>query len=356
MDFNLSGPKKAALAVTLIAIFITISLEVFIRARYFELLKIRAYPLIYKPDIKTGYKYRPNTKAKICIPGVCKTFMINNNGYYGPSFEVAKDQNIFRIAVVGSSESTGIWMQGDENFSMKLQNLCNKVGCKVEVLNFARDGRWRGVYSLNIIKQDVMRYQPDIVLLNTSMPLVRATFGRDIYKGFVLIYNLDSEYSKKWCKDRADYILDQEFLTHMYDISYIVRAATRYYWMHVKKWPSSIIKSFVTKRIQAKHINHEPLTIKSSLDLIQEMQERLHSIQSKLLLFEFEHNKEYTLFANNHKLPYINLGIQNNARLLNPYNKHFNERGHEVIARKLYSKLVNGSYIPDHCSFVEPES
>ena len=131
-----------------LSIFLLVLLvEVVLRIAYHEQLKTRTYPQIYTPDSEIGYRYIPNRDASINMPSISKDFKTNNQGFYGPDFQDQKENGVFRIAVVGSSQATGIWLDGQESFSMKLQQLLREKGYPIEVINLSIDGRLRDLES-----------------------------------------------------------------------------------------------------------------------------------------------------------------------------------------------------------------
>ncbi len=254
--------------------------EIIFRTFYFELLKTREYPQIYRPDARVNYRYIPGKDARICVPSICKEFKINKNGFYGPPFELKKKQGVFRIAIADSSQTTGIWLDADENFAMKLQRLFDQEGYRVEVMNFSTDGKYRDVSNIRIVRDTVMRYSPDLVLLTTSMPLLHMNIRREVYKGYVLMYEGgEFAYPVEHILARVDSILEQRALIALYEASFIVRAACRYY---MDRFPytasEQLLRLFVRKKYDMRTtIRYTAYSVDESVQMLKTLRSSLNA-------------------------------------------------------------------------------
>ena len=339
--------KQLMKYLVILGFILFIASEIFFRCFYTEQLRTRSYPLVYQPDEWVGYRYIPNVEGRICIPSICKNFKINNQGFYGYDFDVKKEDSTFRIVVIGASNATGIWMEGDTSYSMKLQELFRNQGYNVEVINFAIDGRFRDVYKVRMAQSEVIKYEPDLVLLDTQMPFIYGAFRRDIYNGYVMIYNGESSYSKKWCMDKIDYINDHPFLSNIYTISYSIRAICRYYSNNYQSNYAAILKFYIEKRIQSPDIQFLPYSVKRSIEMLQSLQDSLNNKNCDLLLFKYAPNQYYSFIAKKYGLASMELNVPTTPQFTHTHDGHFNQDGHIEIARQLYGKLTELNYLQE---------
>jgi len=342
----MKGRFGGLLKIVGITAFVVIVLsEISFRVFFFEQLKTKSYPLIYRPDDSTGYEYIPNMEAKICIPSICKEFQINNQGYYGPDFSQEKKDGVYRIAIVGSSDAGGIWLDSEKSFAMILQELFRNNGYpNVEVNNFSVDGQHRGLFNVRLIRDKVIQYEPDLVLFGANIPFVFGDVRRDLYKGYVMVYS--TEASKKYCKDKIDYIEAHGFLKVLYDISYIVRAAARYYMNNHHNPKSHNIEIYSQRRVEAPGIGFRPFSVMTTVNLLKGIQERLAAQGSTLLLMTYYNDEKYHQTAARHDLPSISLDMLPTREIFHQYDGHFNGKGHEMIAQRLFDRLIKLNIVP----------
>lgn len=314
--------------------------EVFFRIAYYEQLKIRSYPSIYQPDKSLSYRYIPEKEANICIPSISKSFVVNKNGYYGPSFELQKTEGTFRIAIIGSSEASGIWLDTDTNFSMKLQRHFIDNKYNVEVINFSVDGSFRDVFNTRLIKNEVIKYRPDLVLMNAFMPFAFGHIERDVYKNYLIIYTAESENSKNRCKAKVDYITKHTGLIGLYNVSFIIRAACRYYMLNYENGRSENLKYFVENKFQAEDVLFYSLSVKKSVAMLNEVRATLNARESTFLLFRYNNESFYRTTMASNNLSCLFLDLPKDSTLRHEHNGHLNENGHAFVAQRLYEELL----------------
>jgi hypothetical protein len=330
--------KKALFFISVLFLLGVVVTEISLRMFYHEQLKLRSYPLIYQPDSLLGYTYIPNAEAEICIPGINKKFRINKNGYYGPSFEKEKAGK-FRIAIIGTSEACGIWLNSDSNFCYRLQQLLDARHFNTEVLNFSMDGKMRDVNNVNLINIDVIKYHPDLVLLTTDLPFIEGSFRRTIYKGYVLNYNGANSASLEWCKAKVDYIESYRVLKLLYKVSYIARAACRYYVYHAIGNYAFNAKAFIERKMQAPDIRLLPYSLNRSLNILKKTQKSLDSINCDLIVYYYQKNNFCKKILDSSGIKTLSLNIDNIDKMNYGYDGHFNERAQQIIAERLSEKI-----------------
>jgi len=326
-----------------IGLFVSfIFLEIFLRIFYAEKLKTRIYPLIYKPDSSLGYRYIPNVHGEISIPGIHKKFTINSNGFYGPDFDIQKKNGKYRIAIVGSSEASGIWLNGTDNdFSTYLQNMLNKRNVNAEVINFSMDGKLRDLCNTKLIKEIVIQYKPDMVFLNTHIPFIECNFKRNIYKNYVMIYRGDNESSESWCKAKIDYIEDNKFPIFFYNNLYTVRLLCRYYMSNFNNKNEFNLHVFVNKRIQAPDMRYIPYSVKSTLELLKNVQSDLQSNNGNLVLYSYtKFDTMFNYYVQQIGINPIFLNIPNDKSMSYSEDGHYNEKAQTIIAQRIFEKFI----------------
>jgi hypothetical protein len=318
-----------------------VAAEIYLRIRYKHLLWIHVYPRIYIPDEDLGYRYRPNAEGEIRIAGIHRHFRTNSRGFHDREFALEKPPGTYRIAVIGPSNTTGIWMDGSgKTFSEMLEEHFRKVGRKVEVMNFGIDGRYRSVHELRIIDTDVARCDPDLVLLDVELPFVYGAFRRDVYRDHVMIYNAENELSRRWCELTIDYVLARKVLIRLYNAFFIVRAAARYYMNHYNTGWSTAVRVFVENRIQAPDIQLMPYSLKKSVDALKEAREKLHARGAELILFQYFASDYFRHVVAKYELPYIELDVPPIPRYVHDLDGHYRHEGHVAIARQFFDQLT----------------
>lgn len=316
-------------------------LEICFRIIFAEQLDTQVYPLIYQPDDSLGYRYIKDIEAKISIPGIRKEFKLNNQGFYGPDFEVHKKPGTIRVAVLGSSDASGIWLKSEKTFAMYLQEYFAKSGYKnIEVLNFSIDGRNRSNFDMRQIKHEIVKFSPNIMLYSTGIPFVVTDVRRDIYKGFVMVYAPTSE-SKQLAEAKIDYILRHKFLTTVYDASYIVRALARYYANHYNDIKSRNIKIYSRKRIETGGIHFKPTSVYKTVLALQQVKSKLNAIDCHFVLFNYFENERYLETAARHGFEAFTLDFPvHKPEYFHELDAHFNDKGHAFIGKRLYDEII----------------
>lgn len=127
----------------------------------------RTYVYIFKPLHRpskiSGFLWEPTPNADVVEDGI--RYKINSNGFRDYEYPIQKPKDTFRIAIIGDSTT---W--GDTELPDTYPKILEKElrvlysGKKIEVLNFGI----RGISSnhhLNLLKERVLRYAPDLVIL-----------------------------------------------------------------------------------------------------------------------------------------------------------------------------------------------
>lgn len=343
VSFLLAHPVAAAAAG---AAAIIVAVELWLRVKYGNLLWIHIYPQVYVPDDALGYRYVPNAEGEIRIPGIHRRFRINQQGFHGADFVRAKTPGTYRIALVGTSNLTGIWMHGGgKNYAELLEERLQDAGYQVEVMNFGIDGRYRALHELRLIDSDVAPYEPDLVLIDIDIPFVTGLFKRDVYNGFVMIYNPEDPLSRSWCQAWVDRVRTQRALAVAYRASYILRAIVRYITNHYNTERSFFLRVMVENRIQAPDVVLWPYSLKRSVEAIQAMRDKLAEIGSRFAILQFIPNPYYREVTAKYQLPYAELNVPPVPPFVHDRDAHYNCHGHVEVARQLFEQLTRSGVL-----------
>jgi len=133
---------------------------------YIQLAEIDSTSLS-KNDSLLGSSIKPNKKLIAFNEG----FYVggsNNYGYWGPSYDLQKPDECYRMALIGDSYVEGHQVFERNHFrSLLEQGLSNKLNKKVEVLNFGMSG-----FNLNdgfcMYYDLVKKFKPDLTLIFVS--------------------------------------------------------------------------------------------------------------------------------------------------------------------------------------------
>lgn len=96
---------------------------------------------------------------------------INMQGFNDSEFALEKPRGVVRIAMLGDSITQGSYVPARDNFSEKLESLLNerarmrRIPTRYEVMNFGVGG-YNLAAEVETLKEKVLPYEPDIVVLN----------------------------------------------------------------------------------------------------------------------------------------------------------------------------------------------
>jgi len=266
---------------------------------------------------------------------------------------------VFRIIVIGNSNVVGKQMDGANNFCVVLQKIFVANNMKVEVINCAREGGGKDIQNLYIIKDEIIKYQPDLVLLENQGRLQYERYVYEGYHNYTLEYDPLKPETRVVCIKIVDNIYKYKWLTRIYDMSYIVRAICKQYVDNHSNWEVKKLYSrnskfeiylytyikkdakvyLPTYYVTWNYASTELNKVKSSLD----------SIDCRLVLFTYgSYSDDFKVFLKDKKINFIQLktGDYNYLPLNSKLEGHTNEIGHALIAERLFSQMIIKNYIP----------
>lgn len=337
------SPRKALVFLSLAALAAVLAGELLLRVFYYEQLKIQTRPIIYQRDGRLGYRYRPGAESTIDVPSISKDVRINANGYYGRPFVRAKRPGCFRIAVVGASVATGLWLQGDRSFSIWLQDELDSRGWNVEVLNFSIDGTQRDIPMLRQVEGEVLQHSVDLVLLFMAVPISVDFYARETYQGYVYSPGHTGMTARAAMEERArmrkliDQVRNSSF-TMLYDASFLVRAFLR----SREGEPSQDLalplpakmNLYRRKRLSTAY-RLRTLPAEHSVARIAETSQKVREAGAEMIVVQYGSGFLQEEHFDAAGIEFHALDIPTDPSLQHEHDPHYNELGHALIGERL---------------------
>jgi hypothetical protein len=315
------------------------SVELVLRVGFDRDLRNRSFPCIYEPDPEIGYRYKPSTTGRLCIPDICRTVTINANGFPGEPFSDKKRAGDYRIAVVSDSDATGIWTEDGESYVTLLRRRLATVSPRLEVLNVSIDGMDRDIENLAHAREAVRRYSPDLVLLHTHIPFVSRHQQREVYRGYVLAYPIGSPAARSEARASIDDIESHTVGKALYQASYVVRLASAEYLTHSTTDLARLLQTHMTGKYSAE-TPAMPEAAKTSLAELVETQRSFAAAGTRLVLLGDMDDRKLAKAASEGELDLVPYAQPSGAEFHLPNNSHLTHKGHQVIADQLYEALM----------------
>ena len=313
----------------------------------------------YQADSVLGYRYKVNSEGTVYNSAFSRPYKINSHGFAGHEFTTKKDSGIYRIAVVGASEETGLYTNGPLNYINVAEDIFNKNGYKVEIINLAMDGHGRGGRNVEFVKTGCAEYEPDLILFrDMSFPITDFMQYRTTYKGVLIKYTDTSQATLKAAKAYVDNELDhKDFRLYLYDYFYIYRYMAKFYLENYQKskfWERAGRPFFMdANKIEcyARHLIFWPkynlsptvYSVDSSLQIYKEVKEELLKRNTKLIVYsvyKIKDASEMKQLFGKHQLSYLPLEVDRQANFgFGKLDGHASQEGHKAIGACLYKAL-----------------
>lgn len=116
-----------------------------------------------------GWGYAPRERIVVSDPDTGEVFvsLANNHGWRDQDRSFENPTDAFRILVLGDSVTFGVIVPEEAVYTRLLEDRLRKQGYNVEVLNIAYGG-WSTDQELEALKNEGVRYRPDIVIVQVS--------------------------------------------------------------------------------------------------------------------------------------------------------------------------------------------
>ena len=331
--------KKKKIYISIIAVLIIlVGLEFYFRMQYDTTYNSSC---IYQYDEALMFKMASNGSYKT------KDGVVNFNkyGYIGPQWEIKKDSNIYRIAVVGSCTTSGVFHIEDSisyNFPSLAQKHFDKLGYHVEIMNFGIDGEKRTYYNFKTIREDVLKFNPDLIMLEYLLPFSASHYTRDCYKGYRIDYVADLPESKKQAEEWVEKLIQYKFICKLQNNCYILKAIARNYTYRYDNSLSTFLK-FADKHYVV--VNRDALydyyTLTKSVEMVKELITELNKDGIRFCLFNYGYMPRHS------DLPMINLNCEFKENMYYKNDGHLNCLGQIEICNKFCEFLKRPRVIPE---------
>tara|TARA_Y100001958_G_C21240199_1_gene567671 strand:+ start:1688 stop:2731 length:1044 start_codon:yes stop_codon:yes gene_type:complete len=279
---------------------------------------------------------------------------VNDYGYYGPSYSKIKGTNIERIALVGDSYVEGVQVFERNHFRNKLENLLNSESStlKYEILNFGRSGfnlNDAYCYYVNFVKQ----FNPTVKLIFIS-PGDLVNRGAVASRPYALIQNEDIVIDYGFSK--SENFKFKEFTSVFRGKSVILGYMLKTFELiRTDNYKSILFGKFssIKKRtnLKTKKKKKEILSdISKKIILELKNDNCIFVVHSQTTTNDYDYLlEEFLNFTKENKVSVINLdslfeklktkNINYNYWPITKKKGHFNERGHNEIAKYLYKNI-----------------
>ena len=325
--------------------------EITCRTFFPEELKYWRRPLTYKTDSILNYVYEPNLR----IESDNKSFWTNSLGLVGK--EILPKSNIFRIVIVGNSMVAGSsHLSYYSDFCSILDEKLKADNINAEVLNFGIDGGFRGYEQMLMIENVVMKFAPDLVLLEYDFPIETLHTIRGCYRDYMFSYSKSDPIGTK--EQIIDFI-DKQYQYKVYiDIFYKNSYAIRGLYKLVRK---CIRGRKLEKTELGKHIvlygdvlkdsdlprKFDICSFDESAQWIKKIQSNLSESKCSFFLFQYGRDLSKLDIAQTYKLPLISLNILLEEADYIKDDDHPNKKGHEKIAQVFFERLIKYNLVPN---------
>jgi hypothetical protein len=118
-----------------------------------------------EPDEVYGWRFTPRATYWNRPPeGGFSSGTINSYGWRDVEWSMHKNEDMYRVAVVGDSYVEAFQVELSETFLKITENILSDLGYKAELMNFGRSG-FTTTEELLIIRDEVLKFFPDLVVL-----------------------------------------------------------------------------------------------------------------------------------------------------------------------------------------------
>jgi hypothetical protein len=337
--------KKIKRYIFLVVVLLILLTESVLRIFYSEKYAVAYRPTVYRSLPIVNYGYVPDT----CFSLFGKKHYINKQGFIGNDFG-QKTTDTFRIAIVGASSVAGtINLTAYYSFCPMLQEKFTETNTKVEVLNCGIDGGGRSLELFKSINHQVVKFQPDIILLEYALPFETWGLVRENYNGYIVGYPHHDQDGKRRVKKMIDKLNSYKLGIDLLYNSYIMRVMIRYYFKksEFKTKLSHYIELYEAKMLLLGDFNNIVCTMDESVDMLHSLKNELTEKNIKLFLFQYGRNNNVVQTAKENNLPLISLGMTFESTDYFPNDGHWNKIGNRKIAARFYEIITKYGLIPE---------
>jgi len=192
------------------------------RTAFREDLVIRNPELEWVNDSLAGPLPKPGDKFTLVEPYLRTEVTVNQFGFYDDEMRLSRRNDVYRIAIVGGDEETGI-LSNDISYISLCDRLFEGRGDSIECLNFSINGFFRDNARVAIASEKIPKFNPDMVVLKVNNPLTYCDEVKEEYKGYLLRYVGGDDNCRRELCGVIDEINEAKISTKLWDMSYLFR-------------------------------------------------------------------------------------------------------------------------------------
>lgn len=277
-------------------------------------------------------------------------YTINSHGFRDYEYSKEKDEEIFRIIVLGDSVTFGTAVMLEDTYAKKLETILNRNSdsdLKFEVLNFGVEG-YSTIQEMEFLRTKAIKFDPDLVIvgffLNDFSPTIMPLSEKNIWEREKILNEMLSP--KCSLRSKASHFFKQSVFLEKNFFPYLkkIKYGKNYHKnMFIKPYRDICNYGLIDKGFEG---------IQSTLEN--------EGIQGMVVLFPLEYSELPYKYSDSYNLV-DNLARKNGFHTLNlhPYFKerneelyimmddvHINSEGALVASEATYGKLKEEKLIP----------
>jgi hypothetical protein len=167
-----------------------------------------------EPHPRLGWHHEPNKVGYWTIGDQRIPVRINSKGLRDKEYSYKKEENIFRILVLGDSFTEAFQVPLNDSFCKVLERRLNQENRRFEVINAGLGGVGTD-YELLFLKREGFRYDPDLILV--------AFFPNDVlenYRSKEILNSMEGEQALYYGKEGFAVTLKQFLAEHSHAFNY----------------------------------------------------------------------------------------------------------------------------------------
>ena len=296
-----------------------------------------------------GIPAKAKTSFNLIAPNVNKEITVNAFGFYDSKINNNKQRGYYRIAVLGNSYETGHFSESVKSYPELCDDIFKNESHKVECLNFSIDGEYGDWYRIRLIENKILKFDPDLIILNVKMPFSNQIVVKEHYKGIVIEYEQNDEQSRIGLKKKIDEIATIKPFTVLFDLSFLFRG---FCVLMVQKkenignrnngfWEK--IEIYRTRKLSADNLYKREFSELESVDIVNRLFINLGEQDVELCLLD---NNSLDKSLLNENIRYLKLNSYGGEKFSSSVNgDSFDKNETIMLAWELYETLIE-TYIP----------
>lgn len=178
-------------------------------------------------DTTYGRIPEPDKEFRLVDEYIDRKITVNKYGFYDAGMRMVKPEGYYRIAVLGGKLESGHFNNCSFTWTDKCRELFINSRCRVDMQNFSLDLMPNDYNNILILRNKVLQFSPDLVVLRAEIPFIQAKRIREEYRGYIVEYERNNPGEEIRIKSEIDSILNMKPFLVLFNASYIVRGICR---------------------------------------------------------------------------------------------------------------------------------